>query len=243
MYCEYMCGVPPMFRHEMAKHVCIIKPKACYMSPFGCGFKAGDFQMKIHVKEAVADHLRLLANDSIEQKENFTETIDLRLVAFTERLMDLEDKIKLLDRQTTSMQNGKLIFCIENWSAYVNKGNRIKCPNFYTRPFGYKCGMDITFSGHDKKNIGVFFFFHKGEYDDILEWPFNECKEIKISVVGKDSGMSNISSSLNPNSRYDMVKKPEEAKNKGYGWESFMDRETSLQFAAPNDCLWFSIYM
>ena len=65
----------------------------------------------------------------------------------------------------------------------LKEGEDWYSPDFYTSPGGYKMSLNVVVNGYGEAkgtHVSCFIFFEVGEYDDILEWPFQGEVTIKL---------------------------------------------------------------
>ena len=63
-----------------------------------------------------------------------------------------------------------------NFSEHKRVGDAWMSESLYTKPCGYKLGLQVISSGGSYgtgTHVGVCVYLKKGEYDESLKWPFN----------------------------------------------------------------------
>lgn len=117
-----------------------------------------------------------------EKLQNKTDEVaDLKksIIISQVSLIQLEDKLISLERGSN---NGVLIWKISNFKEKQNDARNNKCkslysPYFYSHHNGYKICSRIFLNGDDSsfgRNLSIFIVIMKGEYDQLLKWPFKQ---------------------------------------------------------------------
>lgn len=124
--------------------------------------------------------------------ELITEQSKIRqtLTPTTERLTSLESQIRTY---LSTPQNGTMIWKLPHFSQKRNDAQQNRITTyasnpFQTTPYGYKLSARIYPDGiADGKgtHLSVFIAIMKGEYDDLLAWPFT--RQIKVSLLTSQS--------------------------------------------------------
>ena len=103
---------------------------------------------------------------------------------------------------------------------------------FHTSEFGYKMLARLGVSGHgDKTHISLHIVIMKGEYDDILRWPFEQI--VTMMVLDQDENGVDITQSFRPNGCSECFDRPKIGMNLPYGCAKF----------APMSLLWLPGYI
>ena len=97
---------------------------------------------------------------------------------------------------------------------------------FYCSVYGYKICIRVNLNGVESgfaTHISVFIHFMKGEYDDILEWPFRGQITLAILDQNEDSASRvDISETLEANPELAAFHRPTTSRNhKGFGYIEF----------------------
>ena len=113
--------------------------------------------------------------------------------------------------------------------AKLGKVETITSEPFYTWPQGYKMKMRIYQNGRgDAKgsHLSIFAYIMKGEYDSILNWPFEQ--KIKVTLIDqqqKQSDRKDLSQSITPDPSWKNFQRPGEELNTGVGKQKFVSHE------------------
>lgn len=115
------------------------------------------------------------------------------------RLVNVETRLSALTAANSPTQDtfissdGCFIWKIDNVSEQKSQTSGttryIYSPPFYSKPYGYKLGLRLFFNGDGNgKNthISLFFVVHKGDYDALLTWPFQN--KITMSLINQSGG-------------------------------------------------------
>ncbi|WP_067519113.1 MATH domain-containing protein [Endozoicomonas ascidiicola] len=112
-------------------------------------------------------------------------------------------KMESLQTKTTSY-NGRLIWKIENFSQEREKAVKGEQPAIYSEPFytstyGYKLGLVAYLNGDGpgkRTHLSLFFIVYKGEYDALLNWPFN--RKVTLELISQDASRPDLTDSFKP---------------------------------------------
>lgn len=102
-------------------------------------------------------------------------------------------ELKMLAASNNVFRNGKLTWPIRNVSqrfedARLGRKSRLFSPPFYSKPDGYKMCVCVYLNGCDNgegTHLSVFFGLMKGEYDPLLQWPFEH--KVSLTLVDQDN--------------------------------------------------------
>ncbi|XP_047136085.1 TNF receptor-associated factor 4 isoform X1 [Hydra vulgaris] len=145
--------------------------------------------------------------DSIISSGEFVE----RSVKSTEkRVSELEKDIFNIENKCLSTlvpSNNAFIWSIDNIASRISKDHKsskeqdICSSPFYSAPFGYKLFLQIYLNGYGEyrgKSISLFLHIMKGEYDNLLDWPFT--KTIKMSLLDQSESREHKTFIIDPHS-------------------------------------------
>ncbi len=113
--------------------------------------------------------------------------------------LNTQHKIKELSESSSRLETrlcgGEFFWRLEGYSDLLreaSKGETSVCHSqgFYTSFYGYKLCLRVNFnspsSGHSQ-HISLFVHFMKGEFDDILDWPFSGTITLSILDQNEDT--------------------------------------------------------
>lgn len=146
----------------------------------------------------------------IKQRENdeVTENKQRLLMA---KLVTCEDRVNVLD---SSSYNGTLTWKIINVNekfeaAKSGRQTSFYSPIFYSSKYGYKMSTRVYLNGDGiGKNayLSLFFVILRGEYDALLEWPFNN--NVTFTLVDQSAKQEHIDDTFKPDPNSNSFKRP-----------------------------------
>lgn len=164
-----------------------------------------------------------------------TVDLDQRMLEETIRLDNLSKQIGYLDINMNDkfatlsgrFCNGDYIWRVTNFSARYadikNKNLSAYSPPIYTSQFGYKCCIRLGVScKKDQSFLSLYFLFMKGEYDNVLEWPFNGSVTLGLLDSSPNYPKKHIVDSLQSNPNFQAFQRPTGYRNeKSFGFTNF----------------------
>ncbi|CAH1785557.1 unnamed protein product [Owenia fusiformis] len=144
------------------------------------------------------------------------------------RLKELEYRVHDNDARSC---NGVYVWKVNNYShlrheAQSGETTVIHSPGFYTSYYGYKLCVRMNLNGVDNAHgthLSIFIHFMQGEYDFMLDWPFNG--KITLSIMDQSEVCElrqNVTETLSSKSNLAAFQKPETIRNhKGFGYMEF----------------------
>lgn len=128
--------------------------------------------------------------------------------------------------------NGCFLWRIDNverhrQAAKNGTATALHSRGFYTSVYGYKICIRVNLNGIEtgcNKHIALFIHFMKGDYDDLLDWPFHGTITLSILDQNKpqDDIRANYTESLEANPNLAAFAKPTASRNhKGFGYIEF----------------------
>ncbi|KAK6191949.1 hypothetical protein SNE40_003519 [Patella caerulea] len=184
---------------------------------------------------------------SLRQQNNLQ---DESLARHTQELTEMQEKYRNMERMNRELKlkmrslentvaemdgrscNGIYIWKIKEYyklkrEAQQGDTTAIHSPPFYSSYYGYKLCVRVNLNGVDNAKgvcLSVFVHFLQGEYDDILEWPFNG--RIILSVLDQNSICEyrrHIVETLMAKPTLAAFQKPTTPRNhKGFGYMEFV---------------------
>ena len=127
---------------------------------------------------------------------------------------------------STSTYNGKYLWRIPEVSrrirdAKMGRITSIYSPPFYTGRNGYKMCIRAYLNGDgsgEGTHLSIFFVLMKGEYDPLLQWPFDH--KITLILVDQDH-KKDIIQTFKPNAQSSSFQKPKTDMNVASGCPEF----------------------
>ncbi|CAM4755487.1 unnamed protein product [Rotaria magnacalcarata] len=188
---------------------------------------------KSKIKNNIMFQLKLLT-------EKFRElSTNLRILkAITQQLVNqsalyqlgTEEKIPSVEnihqnQTNVSAHNGILLWRINNIKDRSNNSESATSPPFYTSLDGYKLCVRLYFNGNDTDQStysSIFIVLMRGDYDAILDWPFNyQVIFCLYNLINQDN---HIIESFQPDINLKAFQKPQSDMNVGCGISKFIPR-------------------
>ena len=132
--------------------------------------------------------------------------------------------------------NGIFVWPIRNFRIHFETARKsdeelaIFSQPFYTSQYGYKLRIKAYLNGRDRgkgSHLSLYLIIMKGEYDALLEWPFNQ--KITFYLLDQGEQRKHKIHQLSPNRSLPNVRavfnKPSSKENLGIGNPSFVSHE------------------
>lgn len=131
-------------------------------------------------------------------------------------------------RQPIIFRNANFIWRFTDFEFHrLNAANNgrlsVTSDPFYTSDFGYKMCLRLYPAGDGVgkgTHLSVFFAIMRGDYDDLLTWPFKQ--KVTLNILDQDSGTKNHCDTFKPDSRSACYQKPTEDCNIASGSPKFI---------------------
>ena len=209
--CPNECGEEEIERQHLKGHLeqtCPLEVIQCDFSYAGCGTQLQRRLMSAHMKECMEDHLSLLSLVVPNLQNTVQQQGDLICA-----LMKLQMK-SLVPPEDIIM---------DDFDQHKKKADIWYSPPFYTHLEGYKMCLKVYANGYDKgkgTHVSVFVFLMRGEYDDLLKWPFRG--DVTIQLKKTDPPHYKEILHLNDNTPNKCVCKPTRERNLGRGYGQYI---------------------
>ena len=160
--------------------------------------------------------------DKVLQLETILNAVDAVRNSDAERISELELQLQ------ANTHNGTFIWRIPEvhrriQDAVIGRVLSICSPPFYTGRNGYKMCITAYLNGDGSgkgTHLSIFFVLMKGEYDPLLQWPF----ESKVSLILVDQDhMKHLVQTFKPNIQSSSFQRPETDMNVASGCPEFAD--------------------
>lgn len=124
-------------------------------------------------------------DESLARHEHQIDEIRGRNENHEKIVKDLNKRLKMLESTINEFEgrtcNGTYVWKIRNYRKYrreaeIGDTTAIHSPPFYSHFYGYKLCIRANLNGVDSArgtHLSIFIHFMQGDYDDILDWPFN----------------------------------------------------------------------
>ena len=174
-------------------------PKEIISCKYGCVEKMKREQQEEHNEQSMNEHLQMAVKEIADLKRaketSDREIADLKRAKETSdrEIADLKRAKETSDREITDLKRAKETKIAESrrnascQNIWFSEFSKRKCkneqwysPGFYTSPCGYKMGLCVYANGGKGTHISCFMCLMSGEYDDILEWPFQGVMTIEL---------------------------------------------------------------
>ena len=149
-------------------------------------------------------------------------------------LFDIESRITIVERSTF---NGSFFLKIREISKRREDARTGKCtsmdsPPFYSKPNGrgYKMCLRLYMLGDGigkGTHMSLFFVVMKGEFDNILQWPFTH--KVTFKLINQCGGGCDVVESICPNPFSSSFQKPKSDMNVASGCPRFVSIKELLQ--------------
>ncbi|XP_033097178.1 TNF receptor-associated factor 3-like [Anneissia japonica] len=225
--CPNDCGLKTIPKDMTEKHLhedCPQQEKNCKYQRYGCEFKkhfSGDvdkFEMLEEKMKTTADK-----NDVRELRQLFTSLPASKLptqVQLTKFEREMDIYLKLSDQDLryqlleTASYDGVLLWKISGIRRRKQEADSGKVVSLYSQPFytsqyGYKMCARIYLNGDGMgkgTHVSLFFVVMKGDYDALLQWPFNQ--KVTMTLLDQETGKRSITDSIKPDGRSSSFKRP-----------------------------------
>lgn len=184
--------------------------------------------------QALATQVATLSSDIVHHRGQISHlSTQLEKIAKTipkhdSRLDELNLKIEILEVKTTC---GIYIWKINEvkrryQEAKEGKTSSLYSPPFYSSTHGYRLCLRAYLNGDGtgkNTHVSLFVVIMKGEYDDLLQWPFRH--RVELTLINQDSPTDTRSSKTQrfiPNQESNSFKKPQDAFNVASGFPEFV---------------------
>lgn len=147
------------------------------------------------------------------------------------QMKDIELKTKLYQSTT---YDGTYIWKLDNLQkryldAVAGNVTELLTPPLYTSRFGYKFCAKLLLNGDAKpgersQHIAIYLILMRGDFDDILSWPFRNL--VKITLLNMDPKKQNIERVLIPRVELQHFHKPTKFMNNAIGFPRFCSQDS-----------------
>ena len=159
----------------------------------------------------------------IEEVRQDNNMLHATVVELQQSMMGLRYDVKKLQVATVArFTNRKITWPIPQVSQ-KSRGKELILfsPPFYTAVDGYKMCLCVYLDGNGlghKTHISIFFVIMKGDYDALLNWPFNY--KVSITLVNQDKQEESFTRSFQ-STNTEHFQRPQSSMNVGSGFPKF----------------------
>lgn len=195
-----------------------------------------------------------LVDSRLKHLENKYNRLEKYFESSISKLKIEMERLKLLTKMNSNSvssdynpcNNGDFVWKIMNFNLHLsdarsNLRSTIYSESFYSGIPGYKLCLRINLDGVDARSrnyLSIYVHLMQGDYDDIMEWPFN--RRIKVTIIDRNldhSKRRNITEVLTPQSNIAALQRPTQSRSsQGYGFARFVSisRLSSRCYLADN---------
>ena len=165
---------------------------------------------------------------AFEKDANKLEKNNEKLVEEIETLnCQVQMLASILCKQEGSENNGTIIWKIQQFSQRMSDAQTGECTSifslpFYTGRYGYKMCVQLYILGDGigkNSHMSLFFVIMKGEFDNILQWPFTQ--KVTLKLINQTGGRD-IIDTFQPDPMSSSFRKPKSAMNNASGCPHFV---------------------
>ncbi|CAF4528893.1 unnamed protein product [Didymodactylos carnosus] len=168
----------------------------------------------------------------IDEKDSCITHISKTQETVKQELSSIRQKVE--DLQSISY-DGICTWKITNASekmadAQSERQTSICSPPFYSSPTGYKMRMRLCLHGDGnarKTHLSLFFVLMRGDYDEILKWPFNF--KVTFCLYDQSDQQRHIINSFRPDVTSNSFQRPKTQMNVEFGFPKFYPLPEMLQ--------------
>lgn len=175
-------------------------------------------------------------DESLARHEHQIDEIRTKNENYEKMVKDLSKRLKSLETTINEfdgrMCNGTYVWKIKNYRKYrreaeIGDTTAIHSPPFYSSFYGYKLCIRANLNGVDSArgtHLSIFIHFMQGDYDDILDWPFNG--RIILTVIDQNPVCElrhHVNETLISKPNLAAFQRPNTPRNhKGFGYMEFL---------------------
>ena len=184
------------------------------------------------VKEMQAKMIR--KDETIQILENKVEQLENNQSMLFDKIYDMESRLTTVERSTF---NGSFTWPIPEVSKRREEARTGKCisidsPPFHSKPngCGYKMCLRLYMHGDGigkGTHMSLFFVIMKGEFDNILQWPFTH--KVTFKLINQCGGGCDVVESIHPDLFSSSFQQPKSDMNVTIGCPRFVSIKELLQ--------------
>ncbi len=181
--CSNQCDSSLSFsRRDIASHMakCPRAHVPCTMARYGCTEKVERCELEQHLQTCIPQHVGKMCLEMEALKE---EVKELKAVVTSQK--------EMMERMETNVYPcaGQFTWRIDNIREKIGlaqggdqDASVMYSPSFYSLEAGYKLSLCIYPAGDNNQGfLSLYFVVMKGQYDEILQWPFQ--KRVYLSLL------------------------------------------------------------
>ena len=214
--CPNECGEEEIERQHLKGHLeqtCPLEVIQCEFSYAGCGAQLQRRLMSAHMKESMGAHLSLLSVVAQEMQNMVQLQQAYQIKQQGDQIKQMANRIKQLENPVPTVD-----IVIDDFERRKKSSDEWLSAPFYTHLGGYRLCLEVDVNGYGSgkgTHVSVYVYLMRGEFDDLLEWPFHG--EVTIQLKKADSFRYEKVVHLNDSAKDGCVCKPTKERNNGWG--------------------------
>ena len=204
--CPNECGEEEIERQHLKGHLkqtCPLEVIQCDFSYAGCGAQLQRRLMSAHMKEGMEAHLSLLSLVVPKLQNTVKQQGDLICALMKLQMKSLVPPVNIIMDDFDQRKKSN-----DDWYS----------PPFYTHLGGYRMSLNVCANGNGKRkgtHVSVFVCLMRGEFDDLLKWPFRG--DVTIQLKKNDPPHHQKIVRFNDDTPNESMCKPTKERNLGWG--------------------------
>ena len=225
--CPNECGMKKFERQHLKGHLeqtCPLEVIHCDFSYAGCGAQLQRCLMTAHMKEGMEAHLSLLSlvvptlQTIVQQQGDQIKQQGDMMKQQGDLIRQMENRINQLEKLFPPVD-----IIMDDFEQHKKSNDKWCSPPFYTHLGGYRMGLKVYANGNGEgkgTHVSVYVHLMKGEFDDLLKWPF--CGEVTIQLKKNNPPHHQLIRSFDNATPDECVCKPTEERNTGWGYFQYL---------------------
>ena len=236
--CPNKCGMIKFERQHLKGHLeqtCPLEAIQCDFSYAGCGAQLQRRLMSAHMKKGMEAHLSLLSlvvqevpklQNTVQQQADLIKQQGDQMNQMVDLIKQQGDQIKQQGDQIKQLQKPfpQFDIILDGFDKHKKSNDEWFSPPFYTHLGGYRICLRVHANGVGTgkgTHVSVYVFLMRGEYDDLLKWPFRG--DVTIQLKKNDPPHHQMILPLNDDTPNKHVCKPTKERNDdGWGYGQYI---------------------
>ena len=242
------CGEGEIERQHLKGHLeqtCPLEVIQCNFSYAGCGAQLQRRFMPAHMKQGIKDHLSLLSlvvpnlqtlveqqgdlmkqmRDQIKQQADQIKQRGDRIIQQADQIKQQGDQMKLMENRIKQLEKPfpPVDIIMDDFEQHKKSNDKWCSPSFYTHLGGYRMCLRVDANGDGAEkgtHVSVFVYLMRGEFDDILKWPFRG--DVTIQLKKNAPSHYQLMLSFDDNTPNERMCKPTKERNLGWGYGEYL---------------------
>ena len=242
------CGEGEIERQHLKGHLeqtCPLEVIQCDFSYAGCGAQLQRRLMSAHMKEGIKDHLSLLSlvvpnlqtlaqqqgdlikqmRDQIKQQADQIKQQGDLIIQQGDQIKQQGDQMKLMATRIKQLEKPfpPVDIIMDDFKQHKKSNDKWCSPSFYTHLGGYRMCLRVDANGDGTEkgtHVSVYVYLMRGEFDDILKWPFRG--DVTIQLKKNAPSHYQLMLSFDDNTPNERMCKPTKERNLGWGYGQYL---------------------